>query len=73
MKSSECQSVEYQMRVTSPSDRIGAVGQIRHDLPDNAVEDLVESGHVKIVEASTVAKGKPQNEDENKHKRRGAQ
>ena len=57
-------SVEYQMDVTSPSDRVGDVGQIRHDLPDCAVEDLVASGHVKIIKTENVAKGKIQHENE---------
>jgi len=59
-------SVEYQLAVTSPCDRLGTVGQIRHDLPDHAVEDLVASGHVKIVETETVAKGKLQHENKNR-------
>jgi hypothetical protein len=56
-------SVEYKLRVTSPSDRLGEVGQIRHDLPAHAVEDLVESGHVIIVETPNVAKGALQHEN----------
>ena len=55
-------SVEYLLRVTSPSDRFGYVGQIRHDLPDNAVDDLVASGHVKITKTKAVAKGTIQHE-----------
>lgn len=58
-------SVEYLLNVTSPGDRVGVVGKIRHDLSDNAVEDLVASGHVKIVKTETVAKRKLQHENEN--------
>jgi hypothetical protein len=56
-------SVQYLLEVTAPSDRLGVVGQIRHDLPAHAVDDLVDSGHVKLTESNTVAKGALQHED----------
>ena len=66
------QSVEYLLTVTSPRDRLGTAGQIRHDLPGHVVDDLVESGHVKIVEPEKVAKGALQHENKSKRKRRGS-